>query len=114
MLAVSIALQADEKKLRKLLPPERKREVGENPKKRDENDRGNPEFLLPCAERLGIDAGDRAAEDDQPNDRKAQPHLAVELRGMEAESAENIAHGNDGIGGARGVFPEKNHATSKA
>lgn len=95
MFAVSIALQTDKKKLGKLLPPERKREVGENPKKRDENDCGNPESPLPGAERLGVNAGHRAPDHDQPDDREAQPHLAVELRGMDTESAENIAHWND-------------------
>lgn len=92
MLAISIALQADEKKLGQMLPPKRKREVGENAKQRDANDCRKPQFPLPRAERLGVNAGDRAAQNDQPDRGQAKPHLAVELRGMEVESAENIAH----------------------
>ena len=90
--AAAIALLAEEKKLGQLLPPERKGEVGENSKERDANDCGNPEFLLPRAERLGMDAGDRAAKDDQPDECEANPNLTVEFCCMETEPAENIAH----------------------
>ena len=88
-----------------MLPPERKREVGENAEQGDKNDRRNPEFLLPRAEWLGVNAGDHAGEYDQPDNRKAKPNLPAELRGVKAESVENFAHSSrDGMGGSREIF----------
>ena len=92
MPAIFVTLESDKKKLGKLFAPERKRQISEDTEQWDEDDDGNPESSLPCAKSLGMDASDRAPEDNQPNGGQANPHLAVKLRGMEAESVENLAH----------------------
>lgn len=92
MPAIFVALESDKKKLRELFAPERERQISEHAKQRDKDDRGNPEPSLPGAKSLGMDAGDRTSEDDQPNDSQANPHLSVELCGMQTESVENLAH----------------------
>ena len=92
MPAILIALESDKKKLGELFAPERKRQISEDAKQRDKDDRRNPESSLSGAKSLGMDTGDRTSEDDQPNDGQANPHLSVELRGMQTESVENFAH----------------------
>jgi hypothetical protein len=96
VLAVSITLQADEKKLGKLLSSKRKREVCEDAEKRNANHRNKPEFLLPGTEGLSTNARHCAAKDDQPDHCKATPYLAVELGCMEAKSAEDVVHWDRG------------------
>ena len=77
-----------------MFPPERKWQISQKPDERDENDGGNPKFLLPRAEWLRLNARDRTGQNDQPNQRKAKPDLAAEFRGMQAETVEKFTHRN--------------------
>lgn len=101
MLGAAVALGAEEEKLRKLLPPEGGREIGQDAQQRDKDDDCHPKFSLASAKGLRLDTRDRAAQNEQPDQRKTNPHLAVEFGGVEAETVENFTHRVEGGRGWR-------------
>ena len=85
-------LGSEEEKLRKLIPPERKRQIRKRASYRKQADHQHPQLSLPGGKGLSVDAGNGAEKHDQPNPCQAQPDLAVKFRGMDAEFGKNFAH----------------------
>lgn len=92
MLAVPIALRADEKKLGQLFPSKRKGQIGEHSQDWHENYRQNPKLPLSATKYLRVNAGDCARDNRQPDNRQTEPNLTIEFRGVKAEAAKNICH----------------------
>ena len=86
MLVVAVALRAHEKKLRQMFPPEGGWEIGQDSKEGNENDSDNPKLPLSRAEWLSVDARERTGQNEQPDQPKTSPYLAVEFRGVKAEA----------------------------
>ena len=85
-------LGSEEEKLRKFIPPERKRQIRKRASYRKQADHQHPQLSLPRGKGLSVDTGDGAEKHDQPNPCQTQPDLAVKFRGMDAEFGKNFAH----------------------